>query len=149
MEMEEKAANMNEELFDINKEFQELDIKDNEQIDDRDEEELSLDGIDDRTIIPNESSKLQAMRLQRREEDEKQFQDEVEYETNELVREKYSDYKYMKSFYNNQWNKYDSLPAFYKNIYTFKDIQQTHKKVLRLHQENSVVFDGFYVTIRI
>lgn len=53
------------------------------------------------------------MRLIKREENEKQLSDEVEYECFDKVREKYADYKYMKSFIKNDWNKFDSLPNFY------------------------------------
>ena len=72
-----------------------------------DDDSLDSNFMEERTLIPNERSLYAQMQLNRREDHEKQFQDEVEYEPTVQVREKYKDYKYMKSFLQHDWNKFD------------------------------------------
>ncbi len=116
---------------------------------DQEEEADEIDSIEEKTLIPNQSALKAKMRLNLREEHEKIFEDEVEYETKELVRDKFKDYKYMKSFSMNEWDKYDSLPTFYQKLYSFKKIKKTHKFVINRHREFAVAFEGSYVTLKI
>ena len=78
------------------------------------------------------------MKLIKRSDEEKQFEDEVEYEANENVREKFKDFKYMKSFAKNEWNQYDSLPTFYKKLFVFQNVGRLGNVVKKIHKEERV-----------
>jgi len=73
----------------------------------------------------------------------------VEYEPHIKVREKYKDYKFMKSFVKNEWNKFDSLPTFYKKLFSFNNIRKSHQIVCDKHEKSAIAFEGSYITIRI
>lgn len=75
------------------------------------EDDLVFDPNDN--VIKNESKFRKDMKLVKREDDDKQFEDEVEYEPDVKLRERFSKYKYMKSFAKNNWNIYDALPDYY------------------------------------
>lgn len=74
------------------------------------------------------------------------FEDEVEYEANTEVRERYQKYKYMRSFIKNEWNMYDSLPDFYQKLFVFDNINRIKSRVKKLHQQETCALENYYVT---
>ena len=140
---EEKEEKLDLDMMDLNKDFLDMNvmIDNNEEIID---EEDSVNELNQTTIMNTTMNKTT---LNRREDKDKFFEDEVEYEQDVLVRERYRKYKYMKSFIQNEWNKFDSLPNYYKKLFRFGNIERTHNQVISLHEKNSAFFEGCYITL--
>lgn len=48
--------------------------------------------------------------MQMRKEDELEFEDEVEYTVDDVLREKFKDYHGLKNFKTSEWNNLENLP---------------------------------------
>ena len=105
-----------------------LNAENEEEIPSGDDEQFDPDC----NILEEEKTKEQ-MKLIKRGADEKMFDDEVEYEANTEVRNRYQKYKYMRSFIKNEWNIYDSLPNYYKKLFVFENIARLNKRVKEMH----------------
>lgn len=144
-EFGEKEKKFDLNMMDLNKDFLDMNVMmENNQEEIIDEEDSLNGGLNQTTILNTTINRTQ---LNKRDDKDKFFEDEVEYEQNELVRERYRKYKYMKSFTENEWNKFDSLPNYYKKLFRFGNIEKTHSYVSSLHEKNSAFFEGCYITL--
>ncbi len=84
------------------------------------EESQDESDISDQEDNDNNKSKKEYILL-RRNEDEKDFEDEVEYEKNVKVRERFNKYRHLQSFRTSPWNKYQDVPDFYQKLSYFKN----------------------------
>ncbi len=78
-----------------------------------------------------------------------EFQDEVEYTADQLLREKYRNYQGLKNFKTSQWNHLENLPEEYDRIYTFKHYSKTQHTVVAENLAKGFAYPGFYVSITI
>lgn len=85
--------------------------------------------------------------MKMRKEDELEFEDEVEYAAEELLREKYREYQGLKNFKTSEWNRLENLPDVYDRIYTFKHYQQTANVIMQENIARAFAYPGFYISI--
>ncbi len=71
------------------------------------ENDSSSESGDDTNDDEEQYSKFRP-KLLKRGEDELEFEDEVEYDSNTILSERYKKYKYLPSFYKTEWNAYVS-----------------------------------------
>jgi pre-rRNA-processing protein TSR1 len=85
--------------------------------------------------------------MQMRGDDELEFEDEVEYAAEELLREKYRHYQGLKSFKSSQWNELENLPEEYDRIFFFKHYAQTQRAAAKDNLARGFAYPGFYVRV--
>lgn len=84
-----------------------------------------------------------------RKDDELEFEDEVEYAAEEVLREKYREFQGLKNFKTSAWNQLENLPTQYDRIYFFKHYHQTHQAALKDNLARGFAYPGFYIKITI
>ncbi|KRX00267.1 hypothetical protein PPERSA_10766 [Pseudocohnilembus persalinus] len=121
---------------------------DDEQM--QNESDISYDEADDLEQddmeIQQEKENRKQVQIQDRTEEDL-YEDEVEYNGQVALRERYGAYKYLKSFKTSEWDPLDNLPDPYELIYTFKHYQKTKRLALEYAQEQAFAYAGFYVKI--
>eukprot|EP01016_Furgasonia_blochmanni_P049610 TRINITY_DN754_c0_g2_i3.p1 TRINITY_DN754_c0_g2~~TRINITY_DN754_c0_g2_i3.p1 ORF type:complete len:859 (-),score=228.30 TRINITY_DN754_c0_g2_i3:1607-4183(-) len=93
-----------------------------------------------------EKRKLKFTMVPRSEED-LEFTDEVDYGAEEILREKYKNYKGLKSFRTSDWDPYEDVPEEYEKIFIFDDFSKTMKNALINAKEDAFAYQGFYIKI--
>jgi hypothetical protein len=116
------------------------------------EEELESEKEDEDLSFDEGNMKEQKMtrrrevlRLHGRKEDEKEFQDEVEFEAQVQLRDRLKKYRYLNSFNRDVWNKYDRIPDFYKRLFKFEKMEQIEKIVKIKHSQDLIAPEGAHI----
>ncbi|EGR34439.1 ribosome biogenesis protein, putative [Ichthyophthirius multifiliis] len=112
-----------------------------------DEDIISVNSQDDAQQEVESGKKQKILELLERNEDELEFEDEVEYNTQLQIRDRYEKYQGMKSFKNSEWDEFENLPDPYEKIYTFKNYIRTKKNAYINAEENAFAYGGFYIKI--
>lgn len=120
-----------------------------EGMEDEDEsEDDEADWEDQEEMEDNRAEeKARRMEMHMRQDEELEFEDEVEYAAEEILREKYREYQGLKSFKSSGWNQLENLPHQYDRIYFFKRYSQTQQAALRDNLARGFAYPGFYVRI--
>jgi len=122
-----------------------------EQFDGEDEED-DVSFEEDHTIgqMSNMQEEKKALReLAKRDEDEREFADEVDYPTNISLRERFKKYSGLKSFRTTEWNPYHNLPPEYSKILIFDDFNKSRKIAFEKAKADAVAYCGMYVKLYI
>lgn len=98
-------------------------------------------------MIGLEEEKKRMRELVKRDDDEKEFEDEVDYPTNVMCQDRFRKYKGLKRFRTGDWNAYNDIPQCYENILIFSDFNKSRKVAFEKAQNDSVAFKGFYVKL--
>lgn len=109
------------------------------------EDELSFD--EGEFVSQKRRPKREILQLNKREQHELQFQDEVEFEAQVELRERLKDYRYLGSFNRDVWNKFDRIPDFYRRLFKFDQIERVERVVKAKHGRDLLAPDGAYVAI--
>ena len=106
MQEEDDAAN---ELDELNRDLGQLNFMqepaDEAVVDDNDDEDSF---VDDEDVLELPASRKHAKVLKERANEEKEFEDEVEYDPQTQLRERFRKFRHLPSFVDNEWNKYVS-----------------------------------------
>lgn len=114
-----------------------------------DEEEEDWEDMMDQQLEDKEGEKKKRVEMHMRKDDELEFEDEVEYAAEEVLREKYREFQGLKNFKTSAWNQLENLPTQYDRIYFFKHYHQTHQAALKDNLARGFAYPGFYIKITI
>lgn len=99
-------------------------------LDDTEEEKLS-EMDEEKTIIDDE----EIQRLRDAAKEDSQFPDEVDVPVNRPARERFARYRGLKSLRTGEWDPKEQLPADYANLFQFRNLPATRKRVLESAKE--------------
>lgn len=145
-EEEEELANLMSEVQGMNVDNAGFEFEEEEQVvENNDDDDLSVDEFDAKE--QKMTRRREILKLHGRNEDEKEFQDEVEFEAQVQLRTRLNKYRYLNSFNRDIWNRYDSIPDYYKRLFKFERMEQIEKVVKLKHAKDMIAPEGAQISL--
>ena len=157
MEIEKGETNLQDELDILNQqisnmkmagfEFEEEPyIIPQERIEEGGDFDISFDEGED-VVDDKKRAKLDHFKLESRDQEEKEFEDEVEFQPNEILRKRLKNYNFLTSFKNNIWDRLDSIPDYHRKLFHFDKFDKIRKIVKQKHRRDITVVQGCKIGI--
>ena len=84
-----------------------------------------------------------------RADEEKEFEDEIDYGNEMSVKDLLRGYKHILSLKTHHWKREEQVPAVYEQMYHFRNIIKVHRGVHSERKKQLVLFPGSYIRITI